>query len=137
MANPCGGCCAMCCPSPRDCVVKREGGAATAGSILAFLGVLDLAGSFLRMFILDYMSGFFFLINCWIIYISYATLNWCQITIVGVTAIIDVAQVGMMWSYITEFPEYKPYLIMFMIAAGIKLIASCFVYSLLKSAMKT
>jgi hypothetical protein len=87
----------MCCPSAKDCIIPRKGSAETAGQILAGLGMLDLAGAMLRMFTIDWMSGMFFLVNCWIIYIAYATLNWCNCTLIIVTAILDAAMTGMMW----------------------------------------
>merc|ERR1712183_1207939 len=88
------------------------------------------------MFMFDWMSGLFFLVNCWIIYIGYATLNWCNCTLIFVTAVIDLAMVGMLWSqYMPEYQEFKTILIIFLVCAGIKLIASCFAYSMLKKAM--
>jgi hypothetical protein len=103
---------------------------------LAGIGILDLAGAILRMFLIDWMSGLFFMVNVWIIYIAYATLNWCNCTLIIVTAIIDAAMTGMMWSqYVTVMPEFKTVLIIFLVASGIKLVGTCFAYSMLKKAM--
>ena len=90
----CTQCGQICCPSPDKCVIARDK-VSRFSDLLFGLIFVDGVGALSRIFIFDFMTGLLFLLDCWIDYMGYATLSFCNMMIIALLGIMDCVILAM------------------------------------------
>lgn len=60
----------------------------------------EIAVTFLKCYLFGLMTGLFHAVAIWIDYIGYATMNWCQVMIVCISAALDILFTAMSYQSI-------------------------------------
>ena len=88
----------ICCPNPRDSVIVPDQRTAPLRKLLLYTCYAEGSISVAKMLVFSFLTGFFNLIALWILYLSYATMHYCQTLIVGFGAAMDIVMVATTWT---------------------------------------